>query len=103
MNEHIHEVLNEISDKHIAEAATKKRGKRTIVLRIAAAAAALAVIIGVFQLPRPIMAQAVSLADDCRISERPDRDDYKNMDDWRAALNAWDKQDKVRTETTKAA
>ena len=103
MNEHIHEALNEISDKHIAEAATKKRRKRTVVLRIAAAAAALAVIIGVFQLPRPIMAQAVSLADDCRIPERPDRDDYKNMDEWRAALNAWDKQDKVRTETTKAA
>ena len=103
MNEHIHEALNEISDKHIAEAATKKKRKRTIVLRITAAAAALALIIGVFQLPRPVMAQAVSLADDCRIPERPDRDDYPDADQWREALDAWEAQDQARTDTTKTA
>lgn len=103
MNEHIHEVLNEISDKHIAEAAKNKKRKGAVLLRIAAAAAALAVIIGLFQLPKPITAKAVSLADDCRVQARPDSDDYNNMDEWRAALNAWSDANAVRSETTKTA
>ena len=102
MNQHIHEVLNEISDKHIAEAAKKKK-KKTVFLRLAAAAAAFAVIIGLFQLPKPITAKAVSLADDCRVSERPNRDDYESREQWRADLDAWDAENSARSESRKAA
>ena len=103
MNEHIHEALNEISDKHIAEDAKKKKRKGALLLRIAAAAAALAVIIGLFQLPKPITAKAVGLADDCRVQARPDSDDYNNLDEWRAALNAWSDAEADRSENTKTA
>ena len=103
MNEHIHTALNEISDKHIAEAASKKKRKRTIVLRIAAAAAALAVIIGIFQLPKPIMAHAVSLADDCRIPEQPSRKDYNTAEEWRKDNDAWEAAQRLRSETKAAA
>jgi len=103
MNERLNEALNEISDAHIAEAATKKKKKKTVLLRIAAAAAALAVVIGLFRLPKPINAKAVSLADDCRVQERPDSDDYKNLDEWRGDLNAWDAENNARSESRKAA
>ena len=75
MNEHIHEALNEISEAHIAEAAKKKKRKGAIFLRIVAAAAMLAIVIGIFQLPKPINAKAVSLADDCRVPARPESKD----------------------------
>lgn len=103
MNEHIHEALNEISEAHIAEAATKKKNKKQIFLRIAAAAAMLAIVIGIFRLPKPVMAQAVSLSGDCRIPECPDRDDYSDMDEWRADLNAWQAENSTRSENTKLA
>ena len=103
MNEHIHEALNEISEAHIAEAAKKKKRKGAIFLRIVAAAAMLAIVIGIFRLPKPVMAQAVSLAGDCRIPERPDRDDYSDMDEWRADLNAWQAENSARSDSKRVA
>ena len=103
MNEHIHEALNEISEAHIAEAAKKKKRKGAIFLRIVAAAAMLAIVIGIFRLPKPVMAQAVSLSGDCRIPERPDRDDYSDMDEWRADLNAWQAENSARSDSKRAA
>ena len=103
MNEHIHEALNEISEAHIAEAAKKKKRKGAIFLRIAAVAAALAIIIGVFQLPRPVMAKAVSLADDCRVPARPKWNDYEDRDEFKADLAAWEADRNARSESRKAA
>ena len=103
MNEHIHEALNEISDKHIAEAAPKKKNSKKIFLRIVAAAAMLAVIIGIFQLPRPVMAKAVSTAGDCRISEPPQWQHYDNVNDWRLDHEAWEAEQTARAETKSAA
>ena len=103
MNEHIHEVLNEISDKHIAEAATKKKKKGAVLLRIAAAAAALAVVIGLFRLPQPITAKAVSLADDCRVPERPIRSDYEDRAQFQADLALWEADQNTRSDAKKAA
>ena len=103
MNEHIHEALNEISEAHITEAAKKKKRKGAIFLRIIAAAAMLTIVIGIFRLPKPVMAQAVSLSGDCRIPECPDRDDYSDMDEWRADLNAWQAENSARSENTKLA
>lgn len=103
MNEHIHEALNEISEAHITEAAKKKKRKGAIFLRIAAVAAALAIIIGVFQLPRPVMAKAVSLADDCRVPARPKWNDYEDRDEFMADLAAWEADRNARSESRKAA
>lgn len=102
MNERLNEALNEISDRHIAEAA-KKKGKRAIWLRIAAAAAALAVVIGLFQLPKPIAATAVSLADDCRVQASPDIDDYNSREEWLTDFHAWEDANRARSENTKSA
>ena len=103
MNEHIHEVLNEISGKHIAEAATRKKKKGAVLLRIAAAAAALAVVIGLFRLPQPITAKAVSLADDCRVPERPIRGDYEDRAQFQADLALWEADQNARSDAKKAA
>lgn len=103
MNERINDALNEVSDRHIAEAAKNKKKKRVIFLRITAAAAALAVVIGLFRLPKPVMAKAVSLADDCRVPERPDWDDYEDRTEYQAVLNAWKDDRNARSENKKAA
>lgn len=103
MNERINDALNEISDRHIAEAAKSKKKKRVIFLRIAAAAAALAVVIGLFRLPKPVMAKAVSLASDSRVPERPDWDDYEDRAEYQAVLNAWKDDRNARSESKKAA
>ncbi len=103
MNEHIHEALNEISEAHIAEAAKKKKRKGAIFQRIVAAAAMLAIIIGIFQLPKPINAKAVSLADDCRVPARPESKDYDNIQDWRKDYDAWSEANAARSESTKLA
>jgi serpin B len=103
MNEHIHEALNEISEAHIAEAAKKKKRKGAIFLRIVAAAAMLAIVIGIFQLPKPINAKAVSLADDCRVPARPESKDYDNIQDWRKDYDVWSEANAARSESTKLA
>ena len=103
MNEHIHEALNEISEAHIAEAAKKKKRKGAIFLRIVAAAAMLAIVIGIFQLPKPINAKAVSLADDCRVPARPESKDYDNIQDWRKDYDTWSEANAARSECTKLA
>ena len=103
MNEHIHEALNEISEAHITEAAKKKKRKGAIFLRIVAAAAMLAIVIGIFQLPKPINAKAVSLADDCRVPARPVSKDYDNIQDWRKDYDAWSEANAARSENTKLA
>ena len=102
MNEKLKLALNEISEKHIDEAA-KSKSKRVIFLRIAAAAAAIAVIIGLFQLPRPILAKAVVTASANRAPQRPNYDDYEDYNDFKLDLNAWQTDDKARQDTVKAA
>lgn len=84
MKDKLKVALNEISEKKIAEAAghRKKRGK--LLLRIAAAAAVIALFISLASLPMAIPAQAISLASDSRLGTRPD----PGSDDFRAWANA---------------
>ena len=88
MNDKLSDALNEISDKHIAEAARKPM-KKLRQLSAIAALLAVAVLVGVLAGPGAIRAEALTLADDPRVTQRPDSDDYKNLDDWRADLDAW--------------
>ncbi len=73
MKEKLNEALNEISDTHIEEAAQAKKKHRRILWRIAAAAAAVAVVIGLLQLPRPVLADAVALPAEYRNAEYTSR------------------------------
>lgn len=61
MNEKVADALNEVRDAHIEEAAKTKKSRKKMVLRIAAAAAMLALVIGVALAPPTITAKAVSL------------------------------------------
>lgn len=102
MKEKLKLALNEISEKHIDEAA-KSKSKRVIFLRIAAAAAAVAVIIGLFQLPRPIFAKAVVTASANRMPARPNRDNYKDYNDFKASLELWEAEGLARRNSVDAA
>lgn len=60
-NEKLSDALNEIRDAHLEEAAKPKKSKKVWILRIAAAAATVAVLVGLILTPYTITATAVSL------------------------------------------
>ena len=102
MREKLKAALNEISEQHIAEAATGRK-KRSAFLRIVSAAAVTAIVIGLFQIPKPIMAKAVSTPATPRISTRPYSKDYKNREEWREAWDSWQAEKDNRAEQTNTA
>jgi len=75
----IEEALNEISDRHIAEAANPRKKKRRYWLSAIAAVLAVVVFLNMGSIPGIIQAKAVSEAPEPRILERTD----KNYDAWR--------------------
>ena len=96
-HEEILTALEEISDKHIKEAEKPpKKGKRTF-FKIAVAAV---LVVGVAALSAParIHAHAVAIASEPRVTEWPHSDDYKDDEAWRAALERWDSESKLRGE-----
>lgn len=91
MNEKLNDALNEISDRHIADAAKERRmPRRGVWFSAAAAVLAAAVLISALTGPMTIRAEALAEASDSRIMPRPDLDDYPDRDAWRAALNTWE-------------
>lgn len=81
MNEKLANALNEVRDTHLQEAATPKRSRKTMFLRIVAAAAMVALVIGITLAPPTVTAQAISLPGDCRT-----RGDYLEVEKANAAL-----------------
>lgn len=71
MNEKLANALNEVRDTHLQEAATPKRSRKTVFLRIVAAAAMVALVVGITLAPPTISASAVSL-----LGERRSVGDY---------------------------
>lgn len=61
-HEKLENALNEVRDVHICEAAKPRKRKRGVILRMAAAAAMVAILVSVITMPR-ISATAVSLPD----------------------------------------
>jgi hypothetical protein len=102
MQDKMNEALNEISDKHIAEAARCPAKKRRWLGAIAAVLA-VAILVGVFTGPGAIRAEALTLAGDPRVTQRPNSDDYKNLDEWRAELAAWQAAQDSRLATKREA
>lgn len=103
-HEEILTALEEISDKHIKEAekAPKKKGRRFLRMAVAAV---LVVVIGVniLSAPMKISAKEIAEASASRALERPDFDDYKDRDEWRADYDAWDNERNLRSETVAQA
>lgn len=102
MQDKMNEALNEISDRHIAEAARRPAKKRRWLGAIAAVLA-VAILVGVFTGPGAIRAEALTLAGDPRVTQRPNSDDYKNLDEWRAELAAWQAAQDSRLATKREA
>lgn len=66
MNEKLADALNEVRDSHIQEAAKPKKSKKKLVLRVAAAAAMVALVVGIALTPPRVTATAVSLPEESR-------------------------------------
>ena len=102
--EEILTALEEISDKHIVEAEKPPKKKKRTVLRMAVAAVLVIVIgVNVLSAPMRISAHTVATASESRMTERPDYDDYKDHEKWRADYDAWDAERNVRNETVAEA
>ena len=101
-HEKILTALEEISDKHIKEA--ERAPKKRTFFKIAVAAA-LVIVLGVNALSAPmrITANEVAAASKTRMAERPDIDDYKDYEQWKADYNVWDAERNVRNEVVKQA
>ncbi len=92
--------LEEISDKHIMEAERPQKKKKRTFFKIAVAAA-LVIAIGanILSTPMRITANAVAVASDPRMMERPDLDDYKDREKWKSDYEMWDAERNLRNET----
>ena len=88
--------LEEISDKHIAEA--EKAPKKRTFLKIVAAAATIAICINMLSGPALITAYAVVKTSKPRVMERPDIDAFEDREVWRSALETWEAEQNSRRE-----
>jgi len=102
--EEILTALEEISDKHIMEAERPPKKKKRTFWKIAVAAV-LVIAVGIHTMfaPQRIAADKVAIASDPRMMERPDLEDYKDHEEWRSDLNAWETERDARRETTTLA
>ena len=96
--------LKEIGDKRIKKAEKPPKKKKRAYLKIAVATA-LVIAIGanIMFAPMRITAYAVAVASEPRIMERPDLDDYKDREEWKADLTVWETERESRNETAAQA
>ena len=98
-HEEILAALEEISDKHIKDAEKPPKKKTRYFFKIAVAAVLVVVIgINVLSAPMRIRANEVATASEPRMMERPDYDDYKDRDEWKADYDTWDAERNARNE-----
>ena len=102
MNEKVAKALGYVDEKYVTAAAKRKK-KKAAKYWISAVAAVLALVLlfNMPSIPLVITANAVSIASDSRKMERPDLDDYKDRDQWRADLNKWEAERDFRSSTTR--
>lgn len=104
-HEEILTALEQISDKHIneAEKPPKKKKVRTFLKMVVAAALVIAIGTNIMNAPMRITVHAVAQACEPRIMERPDSDDYKDREEWKADYEKWDNERVLRHETATQA
>lgn len=95
--------LEEISDEHIAEAEKPPKKKRSFFRMAVAAALAIVVGLNILNAPMLIMAHTIAEASEPRLPEHPDLDDYKDREEWREDVDAWDAQLAARNENADQA
>ena len=102
MNEKVAKALGYVDEKYVTAAAKRKKKKAAKYwLSAIAAALALVLLFNLPSMPMVISAKAVSIASESRQMQRPDLDDYKDRDQWRADLNKWEAEQKFLSSTTR--
>ncbi len=71
MKDKLNEALNEISNKHIEEAAANKKTRKTTFIKVLAAVLPIVILLSLSQLPMAVPAEAVSTASGSRVGSRP--------------------------------
>ena len=102
MNEKVAKALGYVDEKYVTAAAKRKK-KKAAKYWISAVAAVLALVLlfNLPSMPMVISAKAVSIASESRQMQRPDLDDYKDRDQWRADLAKWEAERDLRSSTTR--
>ena len=103
MNEKVAKALSYVDEKYVSAAAKKKKKKAKYFISGIAAILALVLLINLPSMPMVISAKAVSIASESRQMQRPDFDDYKDRDAWRADFNKWEEEQKYLSNTTRDA
>ena len=102
MNEKVAKALSYVDEKHVTDAAKRKKKKATKYWFSAIAAVlALVLLFNLPSMPMVISAKAVSIASESRQMQRPDLDDYKDRDQWRADREKWEAEQKFLSSTTR--
>ena len=102
MNEKVAKALGYVDEKYVTAAAKRKKKKAAKYWFCAVAAAlALVLLFNLPSMPMVISAKAVSIASESRQMQRPDLDDYKDRDQWRADLAKWEAERDFRSSTTR--
>lgn len=95
-HEKLCDALNEISDRHLAEALTNKK-RRSYWIGGIAAVLAIAVLIFSLSYPFAVPVKAVSIASEPRVSDYPPQDsDYDDRDALLCAIAAWREANALR-------
>lgn len=92
MNEKLSQAMEHVGDRHIAQAAKSKKRRRKLLWPLVAAVLVVVLVMNLAGIPKPIHAQAISLASDSRLGERPDRDDYGSYEEYAAIFDPWQEQ-----------
>ena len=101
MNEKVANALSYVDEKYVISAAKRKKKKTKYWIGAIAAVMALVILFNLPSMPMVISAKAVSTASESRQMQRPDRDDYKDRDAWKADLDKWEAEQKYLSGTTK--
>ena len=95
--------LDQISDAHIAEAATFKKKRKLFLIPAIAAGLALVFLFRTIDIPLAISAKAVSIASESRSTPRPMSTDYEDKNAWRNDYDEWFAQRAARDALTAEA
>ncbi len=101
MNEKVAKALGYVDEKYVTAAAKRKKKATKYWISAVAAVLALVLLFNLPSMPMVISAKAVSIASESRQMQRPDLDDYKDRDQWRADLAKWEAERDFRSSTTR--
>lgn len=101
MNEKLAQAMDYVGDRHIAQAAVGRRRRRRLLFPLAAAVLAAVLVMHLADMPQQIRAQAISLASESRLGERPERRNYEDYAQYAAVFDPW-QQEQMRLSTAAA-